>query len=165
MFKFNKVQLSNYRVNHFSIILLSLTYIFSAPLRSLMLRRFETFFPLTFKMADPRLRQSENDVIVTLLSLDLFEFTDFCSYYSLPDFQCRSLNPVEATEGRGNHRPGLRGPKLPVMNEVKFCNVPTLESFGTLSMLIYSLILNDWLTEFESFFCNVFPIQPQNKWT
>ena len=63
--------MSNYRVNHFSIVLLSLTYIFSAPLRSLMLRRFETFFPLTFKMADPRLRRSENDVIVALLSLDL----------------------------------------------------------------------------------------------
>ena len=97
--------------------------------------------------------------------LTYVEFTDCCSYYSLPAFYCRSLDPVEATEGRGNHRPGLRGPKLTVMNEVKFCNVPTLESFGTLSMLIRSLILNDWLTEFESFFCNVFPVQPKKKWT
>ena len=81
--------------------------------------------------------------------LTYFEFTHFCCYYSLPAFQCRSLNPIEATERRRNHRPGLRGPKLPVINEVKFCNVPTLESFGTLSMFICSLILSDWLTEYS----------------
>ena len=52
---------------------------------------------------------------------------------------------VEATER--NHRPGPRGPKMPVRNGVKFGNVSMLESFGTFNKFIYSLILNDWQRE------------------
>ena len=48
--------------------------------------------------------------------------------------------------------PGPRRPKMPVINEIKFCNVPMLESSGTFSMSTYSLILNDWPR--ESFSCN-----------
>ena len=74
-----------------------------------------------------------------------------------------SLNSFEATEGRRNHGPGPRGPNNNNNNDnnnnnnnninnnnnyyycyySKFCNVPKLESFGTFSMFIYSLILND----------------------
>ena len=41
--------------------------------------------------------------------------------------------------------PGPMG--MPVINEIKFCNVPMLETSRTFSMFIYSPILNDWPRE------------------
>ena len=80
------------------------------------------------------------------------EFTDFRVYYWLPDFYCRSLNPVEAIEGKRNHGQVLGETKMPVINGIKYCNVLMLEFFGTFSMFIHNLILNDWRR--ESFCCS-----------
>ena len=70
-------------------------------------------------MTDPRWRRSKNTVINKLYDAIYhvihFEFTHFCVCYWLIDFYCRSLNPVEATEGGRNQVPGPRGPKVSVV--------------------------------------------------
>jgi len=72
-----------------------------------------------FNIADPRWQRSENTVITKLYDVIYhvihFELTDFCVYYWLLDFYCRSLNPVKATEGGRNQVPGPRGPKMSVV--------------------------------------------------